>query len=42
MLYDVNIVPKGYDYRLFTLNTFQLKHCINKVASRLRTLGISK
>ena len=37
MLYCVNIILHGYYYRLFILNTFHLKHCINEVASRLRT-----
>ena len=41
MLYCVNIVPQGYNYRLFMLNTFHLKHCINEVASRLRISGRS-
>jgi hypothetical protein len=35
----VNIVPQSYYYRLFMLNTFHLKHCINEVASRLRISG---
>jgi hypothetical protein len=32
MLYCVNIIPQGYHYRLFMLNTFHLKDCIKEVA----------
>ena len=39
MLYCVNIIPRGYHYRLFMLNTFHLKDSINAVASRLMSSG---